>query len=170
VRRYIHTADAVFALVLFGAFALAMLMVLMTGAQVYQGIRDNVENRYSEETCLSYISMKARHYDAAGGAVYLGDVGGAPALMMREEYDGVGYITAIYYHDGSVRELYADEEFDFEPEAGLEIMAVNSLSFSFGDDGLLDVRCVGTGGGEGEISLSFRSADASAYGTEVSGL
>jgi hypothetical protein len=157
VRRYIHTADAVFALVLFAAFAMAMLMVLMTGAQAYQGIRDNVENHYSEETCLSYVSMKVRHYDSAGGAVYMGDVGGIPALMLREEYDGVGYVTAIYLKDGYVKELYADENFDFEPDAGLNIIAANSLAMSFTAGGLLEVKCVGTGGGSAECYLSLRA-------------
>jgi hypothetical protein len=157
VRRYIHTADAVFALVLFGAFAMAMLMVLMTGAQAYQGIRDNVEQHYSEETCLGYISMKVRHYDSAGGAVYMGDVGGIPALMLREEYDGVGYITAIYIKDGYVKELYADESFEFEPDAGLDILAAGSLTMSFVEDGLLAVKCVGTGGGSAEVYLNLRA-------------
>jgi hypothetical protein len=157
LRRYIHTADAVFALVLFAAFAVAMLMVLMTGAQAYQGIKDTVENHYSEDTCLNYISMKVRHYDSAGGAVYEGDVGGIPALMLREEYDGVGYITAIYFHDGYVKELYADESFDFTPEAGLEILAVESLDVTFRDDGLIEARCVGTGGGSASVYLSLRS-------------
>jgi hypothetical protein len=157
LRRYIHTADAVFALVLFGAFALAMLMVLMTGAQAYQGIKDTVENHYSEDTCLSYISMKVRHYDSAGGAVYIGDVGGVPALMLREEYDGVGYITAVYFHDGFVKELYADESFEFTPEAGLEILAVESLDVELTDDGLISVSCVGTGGGRASAYLSLRS-------------
>jgi hypothetical protein len=157
VRRYIHTADAVFALVLFAAFAIAMLMVLMTGAQAYQGIKDNVENHYSEDTCLSYISMKVRHYDSAGGSIYMGDVGGIPALMLREEDDGVGYVTAVYFHDGYVKELYADESFEFTPEAGLEILAVELLDMRLTDDGLIEASCVGTGGGRASVYLSLRS-------------
>jgi hypothetical protein len=157
LRRYIHTADAVFALVLFAAFAIAMLMVLMTGAQAYQGIKDNVENHYSEDTCLSYISMKVRHYDSAGGAIYMGDVGGIPALMLREEYDGVGYVTAVYFHDGYVKELYADESFEFTPEAGLAILAVERLDMRLTGDGLIEASCVGTGGGRASVYLSLRS-------------
>jgi hypothetical protein len=157
VRRYIHTADAVFALVLFSAFAIAMLMVLMTGAQAYQGIKNTVENHYSEDTCLSYMSMKVRHYDSAGGAVYMGDVAGIPALMLREEYDGVGYVTAVYFHDGYVKELYADESFEFTPDAGLEILAVERLDMTLTDDGLIEVSCVGTGGGRASVYLSLRS-------------
>jgi hypothetical protein len=106
-----------------------------------------------------------RHYDSAGGAVYLGSVGGTPALMLREEYDGMGYVTAIYFHGGYVKELYADESFEFEPESGLDILAVKSLDISFVGDGLLAVKCTGTGGGSADGFLSLRSTQNGSGGT-----
>jgi hypothetical protein len=135
-----------------------MLMVLMTGARAYQGVRDAVENHYSEDTCLSYITMKVRHYDVAGGAVYIGDIGGVPALMLSEEFDGARYVTAIYQAGGYVKELFTEDGLEFEPEFGLDVLAVRSLSFNFVRDDLLEITCTGTGGARASTYLNLRSA------------
>jgi hypothetical protein len=158
MKRYIHTVDAVFALILFCAFALSMLMVLMTGAGAYKNIRDAVRNHYSEDTCVSYIAMKLRHYDGADNSVTLGDVGGVPALLLSETMDGDEYVTAIYFYDGYVRELFAEAGYDQRPEDGFEIVEASSLTVTSPREGVYGVLCVGIGGGEAETSINLRSA------------
>ncbi|MDR3278548.1 MAG: DUF4860 domain-containing protein [Oscillospiraceae bacterium] len=154
MKRYIHTADAVFALILFCAFALSMLMVLMTGAVAYQDVRDAVENHYSEDTCISYIAMKVRHYDDASGSFELRDLDGVPALYMTESVGGGEYFTAIYFYDGYVKELYAESGYEFAPGDGADVLAAEALSFEVSDR-LLHVSCVGTGGNAADIYLSL---------------
>ncbi|MDR0838199.1 MAG: DUF4860 domain-containing protein [Oscillospiraceae bacterium] len=161
MKRYIHTADAVFALILFCAFAISMLMVLMTGAQAYQGVRDTVENHYSEDTCISYIAMKLRHYDDEGSSVYIGDIAGLPALYLSESFDGEEYVTAIYFYDGYVMELYAEKGYDFDPEHGFRIVAAREMTVSEPSDGLFRISCVGTGGARAETTLGLRGGGAS---------
>ena len=158
MKRYIHASDAVFALVLFCAFALSMLMVLTTGARAYQDIRDAVENHYSENTCIDYISTKIRHYDAAD-SVYIDVVGTTAVICLVEEMDAADteYVTYIYYYDGYVRELFVEEGYEFDPEDGLSVLAVNRLVFDYLGPHLLYVNCTGTGGVSAEAYLSLRS-------------
>lgn len=158
MKRYIHTADAVFALVLFCAFAISILMVLMMGAEAYQKVRDAVENHYSEDTCISYIAMKVRHYDDKDSAVYVGNVQDKTALYMRETFDDTEYVTVIYYYDGYVMELYAESGYTFDPEAGFRIVEANDLTIMSLGEGLISIACEGTGGSVAEISLSLRTA------------
>ena len=96
MRRYIHTIDVVFALVLFCAFAMSLLLVLMTGARAYRGIRDNMEETYTGRTCLSYIATKLRHYDETG-AVSVGELDGVPALCLAETSGDGAYVTYLYF-------------------------------------------------------------------------
>ena len=156
MKRYIHTADAVFALVLFCAFALSMLLVLMTGATAYQDIRNAVENHNSENLCVSYIATKVRHSDTAGG-VSIGAIGDTPAIVLSIGAGGSYYDTYVYLHDGYVRELFIERGYEFYPEDGENVMAVNDLAFGFTEDGLLRVFCTGTGGRTAETFLSLRS-------------
>ena len=156
MKRYIHASDAVFALILFCAFALSMLMILMTGARAYQDIRDTVENHYSENTCIDYIATKFRHYDAAD-SVYIGAVGDAPAICLVEEAYDIKYITYIYFYEGSVRELFVEDGYEFAPEDGLSVLPVGGLTFEYAEPGLLYVKCTGTGGVVAETFLGLRS-------------
>jgi len=157
MKRYIHTADAVFALILFCAFAVSMLMVLMTGAQAYQGVRNRVENHYSEDTVVSYIAMKLRHYDAEDCNVTVSKIAGNDALIMTETISGNEIITAIYFHEGFVKELYAEASYEFTPDDGTNILAAQEISITKSDNGVISVRCVGTGGSVAETKLALRS-------------
>ena len=157
MKRYIHTADAVFALVLFCAFALSMLLVLMTGATSYQDIRDAVENHNSENLCVSYIATKVRHSDTADG-VSIGTIDDIPAIVLSVDAGGLYYDTYVYLYNGYVRELpFIERGDEFSPEDGLDVMAVSDLDFEFTEDGLLHVFCTGTGGRTAETFLSLKS-------------
>ncbi|MDR0446520.1 MAG: DUF4860 domain-containing protein [Oscillospiraceae bacterium] len=162
MKRYIHTVDAVFALILFCAFALSMLMVLMTGAGAYKNIRGAVRSHYSEDTCVSYIAMKLRHYDGESSSVSLGEIEGEPALFLTETIEETAYITAIYYHDGSVRELFAEAGYNRRLDDGLEIVEAQSLKIDSPSDGVFSIECVGAGGVRVGTTISLRSAEVGA--------
>lgn len=155
MKRYVHTADAIFALILFAAFAVSILMVLTTGAQAYQNVRSSVENHYSENTCISYIVMKLRHYDDVTCSVELGEIEGTQALLMSEIIEGDEYITAIYYHDGYVMEIYAEGGYEFTLDDGFKIIEARGLTLSSPSPGLYNVACVGTGGGRADATVSL---------------
>ena len=156
MKRYVHAADAIFALILFAAFAVSILMVLTTGAQAYQKVRTSVENHYSENTCVSYIVMKLRHYDDASCNVSLGDVEGTPALLLSEIIDDYEYVTAIYFHEGFVMELYAESGYEFTLDDGFQIIEAQGLTLTSPSPGLYNVECVGIGGGQAAATVSLR--------------
>ncbi|MDR0904803.1 MAG: DUF4860 domain-containing protein [Oscillospiraceae bacterium] len=157
MKRYIHTADAVFALILFCAFAVSMLMVLMTGAQAYRGVRDRVENHYSGDTAISYIAMKLRHYDASDCSVTVGTLGDGDALFMTELIEETEFVTAIYFHDGYIKELFAENGYDFAPEDGFKIVAAQEMNIASPYEGVFEIKCVGTGGDTTQTAVALRS-------------
>jgi hypothetical protein len=158
MKRYVHTADAVFALLLFCAFAVSMLMVLMTGAQAYRGVRDRAENHYSEDTAISYIAMKLRHYDASDCSVTVGTLGESDALILTEVIDETEFVTVIYFSGGYIREIFAEKGYDLAPGDGFEIVAAREIDIA-SRSGLIEIKCVGTGGGSAETSIALRSGN-----------
>ena len=156
MKRYVHAADAIFALILFAAFAVSILMVLTTGAQAYQNVRKSVENHYSENTCVSYIVMKLRHYDDVTCSVELGEVEGKPALLLSEVIEGDEIITAIYFHEGYVKEIYAEGGYELTLAGGDSIIEAQSLTLTSPSPGLYKIACVGIGGGTAAATVSLR--------------
>ena len=156
MRRYIHTIDVVFALVLFCAFAMSLLLVLMTGARAYRGIRDNMEETYTGRTCLSYIATKLRHYDETG-AVSVGELDGVPALCLAETSGDGAYVTYLYFYDGYICELFTDPSFVLTAEAGTRLMEAGGLTFSQVSEGLVVLSCTDVDGDSSQLMVSLRS-------------
>ncbi|MDR3311187.1 MAG: hypothetical protein LBS90_07570 [Oscillospiraceae bacterium] len=162
MKRYIHTVDAVFALILFCAFAVSMLMVLSTGANTYQGVRDSVERHFSEDTAVDYISMKTRHYN--GSDVKYREYDGSGVLYFLSADRGSTDITAIFQRDGQLFEITAeyDDIFHAVPEesymrAATAIVDIQSLVYETldGDAALLKVVCTGTSGDAAETVIPY---------------
>ncbi len=149
-----HSFDVVFVLLLFLVFTAAVLMVLISGASAYKNISVSVEEQFQERTCLNYISTKLRHYNAEGD-IYIGEIGGVPALALRESVDGENFVTYIYLYDGSVRELYMQENVGLPPDAGDEIIEAENIEFSMPSDNIIRVECTGADGGTSELFISL---------------
>ncbi len=156
MKRYVHTIDIVFALVLFCVFAMSLLLVLLTGAQAYRGVRDHMEEQYAERTCVSYIAAKLRHYDEAG-VVGVETFDGLPALCLTESIDGGEYVTYLYFYEGYVCELFTDPALGLTAGDGMRIMEAGGLTFSQVSDNLISVACTGIDGEPTNLMLSLRS-------------
>jgi hypothetical protein len=144
---------------MFCAFTACLLLVLASGAGAYRDIKQAGEERFSENTCVSYIATKVRHYDSAG-SIQVGCIGEMPALQLRETIDGEPYVTSIYCYDGHVMELFALEGLQFLPEDGTAVLEVQSLDFNLTPEGLLRVSCKGASGKDAAVELSLRSGEA----------
>ena len=156
MKRYVHTIDVVFALVLFCVFAMSLLLVLLTGAQAYRGVRDSMEEQYAERTCIRYIAAKVRHYDEAG-AVSVGELNDLPALCLAESMDGGEYVTYLYYYEGYICELFTDPMLGLTAGDGTRILEAGNLTFTQPMESLLCVTCTDTDGDAARILLSLRS-------------
>ncbi|MDR2530960.1 MAG: DUF4860 domain-containing protein [Oscillospiraceae bacterium] len=135
-----RTYDTVFALILFFGFALSMLMTLLIGAGVYQRIRNVGDDR--REICIRYITTKVRGYDNSTHPIEVGRIDGNSALLFTETFSGVDYVSAIYYYDGYVRELFAESGNTFGAADGEKIVEASGLEFSL-DGALLRIRSEG---------------------------
>ena len=158
IRTVSHKVDTVFPLILFGVFAVSVLLVLLAGAGAYQDIAARMERQYEERTCLSYLDAKVRHYDAAGQvAVEMLDE--CQALALYEEIEGVRYKTLIYCYDGYVRELFFEDGLAFQAEDGQRVLLAQDLSFRWAQTNLLQIVCTTAGGEAAELMVYLHSGE-----------
>ena len=118
--------DGLLMLLLFGVFAVCVLIVLLTGARAYRGLTDRDRAAFDRRTCAQYIATKVRQGDAAG-AVSVEPFGEATALRLADSE--AGCVTRLYCHDGWLMELYTFADARLEPQDGERIMPLEGLSF-----------------------------------------
>jgi len=147
--------ESLLVLVLFGIFATCILVVLFTGADAYERLVQNKQEAYEERTIPQYIATKVRQADEAG-AVSLGELGGVPALELRELLGNEEYITRIYCYDGYLRELFTASSGMFRPEDGECIMETEQVEFSM-EGNHLKIMVTGTDGEAIKLQLTLRS-------------
>ena len=114
------------ALLIFGAFALCVLLVLLTGADIYKKITEREEKSFDARTVPQYISTRFRQGDNIG-AIAVNDFGGVDALEIIQQINGKDYITRVYCFEGYLCELFANAEGDFSPEDGGQLLPLKAL-------------------------------------------
>lgn len=124
---------------LFFLFACCMFFVLISGAKSYKNVTAVMEEQFSINTCISYVTAKVRHYDSKG-AVIIGKIGDTDALLLKEMIDGEEYLTYLYCYDGSLMELFCSADMEVYPIEGQKIMELDSLELSTEDD-LIHFSC-----------------------------
>jgi len=113
------------ALMVLLVFSLCIVVVLLTGTQVYRRLLDKGEAGFVGRTGVRYITTRVRQ--ARGVAVE--DFGGRTALVFPEEIDGERYRTLLYWYDGYVYELLCAEGASLTPEDGEKILESEALRF-----------------------------------------
>lgn len=140
----------IFSLLIFCAFAIAVLLVLIFGASVYQRVGARNETAWDQRTALSYIEAKIRHhdaYDAIEIGPYLGyeELGEIDTLYLSQQIGERTYQTMIYLADGWIYELFCEKGLQFHPADGSKILQAQSLEFDYlTDSGLLQITCTDT--------------------------
>lgn len=153
-----HVVDFLFTLSLFGVFTICALIVAAIGVQVYQYTVSNMENNYTVRTSLTYVAEKIRQHDEAGG-VRIGQIGGAEALLLNEEYDGVAYTTYIYAWEQELHELFIREDREAKPEDGQSVMPVTYFSVTEPVSGTFLLSCKGQSGERMQMYVSLHSEE-----------
>lgn len=143
MNKHAGIMDTMIVLALVCVFAVCALLVLASGARIYQEISGEMEQQYSQRTALSYIVTKVRHYDSAG-AVELGTLSDTPALLMRESDEDGDYVTYLYWYEGSLWELFCYDGDEFLPNDGEELMELERLHFALEGE-LLEISCMAAG-------------------------
>lgn len=114
----------VLALLCLTAFALCVLLVLLTSASLYQRLVDRGEETYTCRTALQYLTTRVRQAET----VTLGDLDGCEALILEETIDAETYTTWVYCYEGWLRELYAVPGAALPPQAGEAIVAAEEFA------------------------------------------
>jgi len=143
------------ALMVFGVFAACLLFLLLTGADVYQKMRQRDTATYESRTAVQYMTTRVRQADRAESIVAEA-FDGLDALVLQEEIEGETYETKLYCYDGWLTELYAAADSDLSPADGEKILELKGLELSL-QDGLLQAKLTLPDGREEELSLQLRS-------------
>ena len=127
--------EKVLTLVLFAVLAVCMILVLLTGAGVYKRLTERGQKSYETRTVPLYLATKVRQADSAGAVVTEREYG-LEVLQLKEQIDGISYVTRIYCYEGYVRELFSAETVPFDPTAGEKIAPAAELRFSLTGESL----------------------------------
>jgi len=157
--------SSVLALLLLAVFALCLLLVLLTGAGVYQRTVERDQTGYEERTLRQYLASRVRQTDCVDAVMVSAFTyeAGEDTLSLAQSFDGDVYLTRIYVHDGYLRELFCAREDDFSPEDGEKVLAAEAIQFSFDEEKrLLKAQLTDASGKEEQILLYLRSGEGDA--------
>ena len=149
-----HQIDGLLMLLLFGVFAVCVLIVLLTGARAYRELTERDRAAYDRRTCVQYIATKVRQGDLTGG-IAVETFGDAEALCLK---DPDGFVTRLYCHEGWLMELYTLADGELEPQDGEKVVPLAGLSLDL-EDGLLTVEFQNGEGVTDTLRLSLRSEE-----------
>ena len=138
-KKNLHTSvavDTLFTLTLFLVFSSAVLLVMLSGAKVYQRTAASSEENGNVRTANTYLVSKVRHFDSSDpdSAIRIETADGGDKLILHEVYDGTPFETCIYCADGYLCELFYDPADGFDPALGEKILAANSLHIEAEDN------------------------------------
>jgi len=142
-------------LVVLCLFSVCVLLVLLTGADVYQRLVDSQQAHFEQRTVARYLSTRLHQGDAAG-RVFVEDFEGHSTLVLQEEIDGELYSTRVYCYDGYVRELFALADGSFSPQDGEKVLETQDLEFAL-EDRMLTVTVTLCDGAHQQWVLYVRS-------------
>lgn len=154
-----HVIDLLFTLSLLCVFTVSGLLLVVLGVGVYKDTVVEMESTYSDRTALSYLAKQVRQNDRVDG-VQIGEVEGELALILAEESEGEFYYKYIYYYEGYLCELYANESFEPVLTAGQPLIAVDGWNIEANEDDTITFFIYdGEDGDEFSLTLSLRSEE-----------
>lgn len=154
-------------LLLFVVFTTCVLMVLLTGADVYQKFTKRNQTSFDQRTTIQYLTTRFRQSDTAD-AYFISDFDSdspqseGDTFFFCETYKERTFFTRIYHHDGYLYELFSEKGIPLEPTAGEKIVAVNDIRFS-SEGSLLTIYIEHPNGETDTISLHMRSGKGGTY-------
>jgi hypothetical protein len=142
-------------MVLFLIFTFSAVSVLLMAVNSYRSVVLANEANSSARTAIAYIREEVRQHDAEG-AVSLDTFDGVDCIKMSE---GSGFNLYIYEYDGYLMELEAKDTAGATADFGNKIMEVNSISFSQGENGTINVQLEDSLGAKQDVVISIKSKE-----------
>lgn len=149
-----HT-DSLAAMLIFCAFALCVLFVLLLGAQNYRRFTERDQTVYAVQNCSQYIYTKLRQAPSPE-SVTVRSFGDGDCLSIREDLGGLEVVTDVYCHEGWLCELFYvdDGEGAFAPGDGIRILEATGLKMTL-NDGLLELSVNACGTETRPVRMTF---------------
>ena len=120
-------------LVLFAVFACCVVIVLLFGADIYQGLAQRDRESYQRRTAVQYLTTRIRQCDSVD-MVFVGDFHEAiPAadgdvIFICETIGERTFYTRIYCYDGYLCELFGETDSGLEPADGERILEAEQMN------------------------------------------
>ena len=119
---------SVLVLLVFAVFVVSVMLVLLTGADVVQRLKERDDHSYEHRTVIQYLTTRVRQADE-NGMVSVRDFGGQDALVLGQLIEDERYETLVYVYDGYLRELFVEAGLEIDAEFGEMILPVQSATF-----------------------------------------
>ena len=139
-----------------GIFVITSLILTNAGMHSYKNIVIANNNNFQLRTSLSYVATKVRQSDHID-SVSLLELEGQNALILKEEIEGEGYVTCIYYYDGYLYELFQSEGMEYDLVSGTRLMEISEFYMEETEDGMLQFTAKNKAGDMEQLLLSLRS-------------
>ena len=108
-------------LVLFAVFACCVVIVLLFGADIYQGLAQRDRESYQRRTAVQYLTTKV-HQAENGNAVAVSSFGDGDSLVIAETIHNLPFRTEIYCHEGWLMELFTAAGAGLTPADGSKVL------------------------------------------------
>lgn len=159
-ERAIDRNDAgkrLFPALVLGAFFLALLLALFSGATVYKNISDSTAKTNDARVGAGLVCNVIRANDAKG-VVAVGEGPEGRSLVIRETLATGSYETRFYLYEGNVVQEYSLASNMYTPAKASVVTQSNTFDFTY-SHGLLTVV---TDQGTAEVSLRSAGGDSNA--------
>lgn len=147
----------VFVLLLLALFACVSVFLVMMGAQVYRGTVNRAEANNEKRIAAAVVRSAVWAQD--GGTVRIEDQDGLPVLAIEDNYDGEIYVKRLFCRDGWLRESYAADEWEFDPEGGEPLCEMRAFEPEMKGKNLT-VHITDADGAESDVLVRLRAGGA----------
>ncbi len=144
-------------IILVAMFAIAALVLLAAGMQVYQKVVLASNENFELRTSVSYVAAKIRQCDSVG-RVSVENYDGIDMLVLSETIDGDLYNTMIYHKDGRLYELMQSAYLEPDLDFAFETMEIDSFSIK-GDQKSVTLTAGNSKGNTESLTLYLRSGE-----------
>lgn len=154
-----HMISGIFVFFLIGFFAIASIVLVLTGINVYRHVTEEATRNTDRQLALSYLCNKVHAYDKTQ-SVLVDNQGGIQFLCLRESIDEEVYETRIYFYQGTICEQYVPMDAEFNPELGDRLTEVKALQFKELTQSLLQVEVTLSDESVHDMYMALRSSEA----------
>ena len=131
-----HIVDILFVIALFSTFALSAIFLISIGSKIYSRTMESMSRNFHSRTASAYIIEKIHQSDEAG-SISIGQFENSPAVIISSTHNDKKYLTYIYEYENTLKELTVRENVSLSPEAGQNIIDVNSFRPEMVNDNLI---------------------------------